>query len=111
MSISRNLTRSVLALACLTIVLAPVPLKAQTSALSVVMVQTNTVTATAGWPIGISTLVANYSSSKVRGKVTLTLQSPCSTTATTIGYSNLALSPGQGTWVTLSYPIPSAACS
>jgi hypothetical protein len=108
--VNRLIKSTILALSCLTIVLAPGPASAQSTGVSIDMVNVSTLAISPGGAVGISALVVNRTSSRFRGTVTLTLNSPC-VSGTSLGYSKVVLSPGQGMWVTLGYNVPATACS
>src|SRR5216683_1268720 len=112
MIMSRNLIKSFLALACLALVLVPVPVKAQnggTAACANVSVYTSSPAVTRGYNIGVVAMLVNCSSSKQRITVNFTSVSACGV-ETAIGYNRVALNPGQGIQVTVAYAIPANAC-
>jgi len=110
--------KSVLALACLAMVLVPVPVRAQTAekgqsgtlaACGNVSVWTSSPQVTRGYNLGVVAMLVNCSSSKQRITVNFTSLSACGT-ETAIGYNRVALNPGQSIQVTFAYPIPADAC-
>jgi hypothetical protein len=102
------LVRSILALACLALVVVPVPVRAQSSDIGM-SIRVSPTSTTPGGTVGVFAVVTNNTSSKLRTTVTFTSLSPCGT-ETTIGYTRLALSAGQSMQVTVSYPLPPDAC-
>ncbi len=103
-----NLIKSVLALLCLTMVLVPVPVRAQTSDLTM-SIAAYPSTAHPGDDIGVYALVVNSSSAKMRTTVTFTSLSPCGK-QTTLGYNRLSLFPNQGIQLSVQYALPADAC-
>jgi len=106
--ILRNLIRSVFALLCLTMVLVPAPVKAQSSDLTM-SIAAYPSTAHAGDDIGIYALVINSTSGKLRTTVTFTSLSPCGK-QTTLGFNRLSLYPNQGIQLSIQYALPADAC-
>jgi len=100
--------KSFLALACLALVLVPLPVKAQSSSLTM-SIAAYPSTAHAGDDIGVYALVINSSSSKMRTTVTFTSLSPCGK-QTTLGYNRLSLYPNQGIQLSVQYALPADAC-
>jgi uncharacterized membrane protein len=110
------LVKSVLGAICLTLVLLPVPAKAQkgqdtaaAAACSGVSVYTSSPQVTRGYNIGIVAMVVNCSSAKQRITVEIHSVSACGVESA-IGYNRVALNPGQSIQVTVGYPIPTDAC-
>lgn len=104
----RKLIQTVLALACLTMILVPLPVRAQTSDVGLSLRVTPT-TVSAGSTVGIISYVTNNTGKKLRTSVTFTSLSPCGM-ETNIGYQRLALNPGQTIMVTVTYPLGADAC-
>jgi hypothetical protein len=102
------LMKSLLAVACLALVIVPMPVKAQGSALGM-SITVNPSEVTPGSTVGVFAVVTNNSSKQLRTTVTFTSLSPCGT-ETTLGYNRLSLDPGRTVWVTVSYPLPPDAC-
>lgn len=102
------LIKGVITTICLTMLLVPAPVTAQSSDLGLTIRVTPT-TAAAGTTVGVVSFVTNNTSSKLRTTVTFTSLSPCGVT-TNIGYNRVALSPGQTIMVTVTYPIAPDAC-
>ena len=99
------LIRSFLALACLALVLVPVPVKAATD----MWISVSPTSVLAGEWAGVSAVISNNSSSKLRITVTFTATDPCGTTMD-LGYNRLALAPGQSVLVTTAYPTSVNSC-
>lgn len=102
------LIKSVVATICLTMMLVPAPVTAQSSDLGLTIRVTPTI-ASPGTTVGVVSMVTNNSSSKLRTTVTFTSTSPCGGVAS-LGYNKVALNPGQTVMVTVTYPIATAAC-
>ena len=102
------LTKSIMALAFLTVVSVPLAVRAQTPALGMT-IRVNPIAASPGGTVGVFAFVTNNSSSRVRQTVYITSLSACGT-KTSLGYNKLVLNPGQTVQVTVSYPIPPDAC-
>jgi len=102
------LVKSLLALFCLSMVLVPAPVSAQTSDLGL-SIRVSPTTTAPGTTVGVISYVTNNTNSKVRTTVTFTSLSPCGV-VTSIGYHRLALNPGQTMMVTATYPIAADAC-
>ena len=100
--------KSLLALVCMSMVLVPAPVSAQTSDLGL-SIRVSPTTTAPGTTVGVISYVTNNTSSKLRTTVTFTSLSPCGI-VTSIGYHRLALNPGQTMMVTATYPIASDAC-
>ncbi len=94
--------------ACLTLVLVPAPVNAQSSGVGL-SISVNPLTASPGGTVGVFALVTNNTGAKLRTTVTISSLSPCGI-ETNIGYNKLALTPGQTVQVTVSYPLPPNAC-
>ena len=103
------LIRSVLALACLTLVSMPLPVTAQSSGLGM-SIRVNPTSTIPGGTVGVFAIVTNNTAKSLKTTVTFTSLSPCGT-ETSLGYNRLSLFPGQTVWVTVSYPIPPDACA
>lgn len=99
------LIKSFLALACLALVLVPVPVKAATD----MWISVSPTSVLAGEWAGVSAVISNNSSSKLRITVTFTAVDPCGTTMD-LGYNRLALAPGQSVLVTTAYPTSANSC-
>jgi hypothetical protein len=104
----RNLIRSVLALACLTMVLVPAPVRAQSSSIGLTITLSPNTTTPNGI-VSIYGLVTNNSSSRLRATVTLSSLSPCGV-ETALGYNRLVINPGASTYVTVGYKLQPDAC-
>ena len=102
------LLRSVAAVICLTMILVPAPVTAQSSDVGLTIMVSPTTT-NPGTTVGVISTVTNNSSSKMRTTVTFTSLSPCGIT-TSIGYNRVSLNPGQTIIVTATYPIAPDAC-
>jgi len=102
------LIKSVVATICLTMMLVPAPVTAQSSDLGLT-IRVAPAIASPGTTVGVISMVTNNTSSKLRTTVTFTAVSPCGVEAS-IGYNRLTLNPGQTIMVTTTYPIPSDAC-
>lgn len=100
------LIKSVIALACLTLVLVPVPVKAAGPTMYVTVSPTSVL---AGEWAGVSAVVINSSSSKLRITITFSAVDTCGTKMD-LGYNRLALNPGQSVLVTTAYPTSASAC-
>jgi len=100
--------KSFLLLTFIAFVLVPLPLRAQSSDMGMT-IRVNPTTSSPGGTVGVFSVVTNNTNSKLRTTVTLSSLSPCGT-ETTIGYTRLALNPGQSMQVTVSYPLPPDAC-
>jgi hypothetical protein len=103
------LTKSVVALIFLTLLAVSVPVRAQSSDVGL-SIRVNPTTSTAGGTVGVFAVVTNNTSSKLRTTVTLASTSACGV-QTNIGYSKLALNPGQAIQVTVSYVLAPDACA
>jgi hypothetical protein len=102
------LTKSVLTLACLTLVLVPAPIRAQSTGIALYP-SVNPTTVLAGEWAGVTTVVINNTSSKQRITVTFSAVDPCGN-KTNLGYNRLALAAGQSVLVTTAYPTSASAC-
>lgn len=102
------LIKSFLALACLTLVLVPLPVKAQSSDLGL-SIQLNNSTIVRPGSTGVFALVTNNTSSRMRTTVTFTAVAPCGTEYS-LGYNRLTLSAGESIVVSTSLWIPADAC-
>ena len=107
-SMQNYLTKSIMALAFLTLVSVPLTVRAQTPALGMT-IRVNPLAASPGGTVGVFAFVTNNSSSRVRQTVYITSLSACGN-KTSLGYNKLVLNPGQTVQVTVSYPIPPDAC-
>jgi hypothetical protein len=103
------LIKSVLALACLTMVLVPAPVGAQSTSDMGMSIRVNPTNTSPGGTVGVFAFVTNNTSNKMRTTVTFTSLSVCGG-ETTLGYNRLALNPGQTIQVTVSYPLSPDAC-
>ena len=102
------LIKSVLALFCLTLVLVPVPVKAQSSDIGLT-VTLSPATTIPGGTVAVYALVTNSSTSRIRTTVTLSSLSPCGI-ETSLGYHKLVLNPGASIYVTAGYKLLPDAC-
>jgi hypothetical protein len=100
-------TKSALALACLTLVLVPAPVSAQSGA--TLYISLNPTTVLAGEWARVTTVVMNNSTSSFRTTVTFSAVDPCGT-KTALGYNRLALAPGEQVLITTAYPTSANAC-
>ena len=111
------LIKRFLALACLALVLVPVPGRAQnvdksaalSSACSALTISTNTSAIHPGDGAGVFAVVTNCSTSKARLTVTFTALAPCGVEYS-LGYNRIALNPGQSIMVTTVFNAPPEAC-
>lgn len=99
----------VLALACLTLISAPLPVKAQTSDVGL-SIGTSSPTVARGGGVAIFALVTNNTTSKTRATVSISAFSPCGT-ETSFGEQRLSLEPGKGVALSVYYPVPADACT
>ncbi len=99
------LIKSVLALACLALVVVPLPVKAAAD----MYITVSPTTVLAGEWAGVSAVIINNSSSKMRTTIYFTAVDPCGTTMD-LGYNRLALAPGQSVLVTTAYPTSANSC-
>jgi hypothetical protein len=102
------LIKSVLALACFTLVSVPMPVQAQESSVTVTL-SAGPSTVSPGGTVAAFGRVFNNSTSRVRLKDTFTSLAACGS-QTMMGYGRLTLAPGESILVTVSYPIPPDAC-
>jgi len=107
--VRRDLISSILAMVCLTLVLVPLPVKAQSAASATLYISVNPTTVVAGEWAGVSAVVINNSGAKLRTTVTFKAVDPCGT-VTDLGYNRLALAPGQSVLVTTAYPTKANSC-
>jgi len=105
--IRRILLGSALALVLGSMILVPAPVGAQSGTTLYISVSPTSVVA--GEWAGVSTVVINNSSSRLRTTVTFTAYDPCGT-KTDLGYNRLALAPGQSVLVTTAYPTKASMC-
>ncbi len=103
------LIKSVLALICLTMVLVPVPVRAQSSGVGLT-IRVNPLTTSPGGTVGVFAFVTNNTGARLRTTVTFTSLSACGI-QTNLGYNKVVLNPGQTVQVTVSYPLPPDACT
>ncbi|HZE69756.1 MAG TPA: hypothetical protein VE135_09555 [Pyrinomonadaceae bacterium] len=101
----KHLMTSALALACLTLILVPMPVQASPD----MFISVNPTTLIAGEWAGVSAVIINTSSSKARITVTFEAVDPCGTKMD-LGYNRLALAPGQSVLVTTAYPTSANSC-
>jgi hypothetical protein len=102
-----KLIKNFLALACLALVLVPLPVSAQSS--TGLYISVNPTTVLAGEWARVTGVVMNNSTSKIRITVTFTAVDPCGTTMD-LGYNRLALNPGDQVLITTAYPTSATAC-
>jgi hypothetical protein len=105
-SMRNYLMKSLLALACLALVVAPMPVKAAGAGMWITVSPTSVL---AGEWAGVSAVISNNSSSKMRVTVTFSAVDTCGTKMD-LGYNRLALAAGQSVLVTTAYPTSSTAC-
>jgi hypothetical protein len=103
-----HLLRRVMMLACLTLLLVPLPARAQSSSVGLSIRVSPTITAP-GTTVGVIGYVTNNTNKKMRTTVTFTSISPCGV-ITSIGYNRVALNPGQTMMITTTYPLAPDAC-
>jgi len=94
--------------ACLTLVLVPAPVNAQSLPVAMT-IRVNPVTSSPGGTVGVFAFVTNTSGAKLRTTATISSLSPCGI-ETNLGYNKLVLNPGQTVQVTVSYPLAPDAC-
>lgn len=104
----RNIARSALAIACLTLVLVPGPVATQAAGMDMYISVSPTSVLAGEWA-GVSAVVMNNSSSRVRMTVTFAAVDPCGTKMD-LGYNRLVLAPGQSVLVTTAYATDPNAC-
>ena len=104
----RNFITSVLAAACLTLILIPMPVNAQTSGLNL-YVSVNPTTVLAGEWARVKGVVINNSASGAKITVTFTAVDPCGTKMS-LGYNRLSLGPGEQVLITTAYATSPDAC-
>jgi hypothetical protein len=97
--------KSFLALACLALVLVPMPVKASSD----MYISVNPTTVLAGEWARVTGVVMNNSSRSVKTTVTFTAVDPCGTEMN-LGFNRLSLAPGEQVLITTSYPTSSNAC-
>ena len=100
------LMKSLLALACLALVVVPMPVKAAGANMWITVSPTSVL---AGEWAGVSAVIVNSSSSKLRVTVTFSAVDTCGTKMD-LGYNRLALAAGQSVLVTTAYPTSASAC-
>jgi hypothetical protein len=100
--------RSLLAIACLSLVLVPAPVTTHAAGMDM-FISVSPTSVLAGEWAGVSAVVVNNSASKVRMTVTFSAVDPCGTKMD-LGYNRLALAPGQSVLITTSYPTSANAC-
>src|SRR5258705_11063745 len=98
--------KSMLALTFLTLVLVPMPVQAAGPTMYITVSPTAVL---AGEWAGVSAVVINSSSAKLRVTVTFSAVDTCGTKMD-LGYNRLALAPGQSVLVTTAYPTSASAC-
>ena len=103
------LLRSVLTLACLTIVSVPLPVSAQSPEVGL-SIRTSSSTVVRGSGVAIFGLVTNNTSSKMRVTVALSSLSPCGS-ETSLGEARLSLDAGKSVALSSYYPIAADACT
>jgi hypothetical protein len=106
--IRRSLIGSALALVVMSMVLVPAPVSAQSAGTNL-FISVSPTTVVAGEWAGVSAVVLNNSTSKLRITVTFAAYDPCGT-KTDLGYNRLALAPGQSVLVTTAYPTKGSSC-
>ncbi|HLA12262.1 MAG TPA: hypothetical protein VJ023_16865 [Pyrinomonadaceae bacterium] len=106
--VNRRFLRGAMALVLFSMVMVPAPVRAQSSGTNL-FVSVNPTTVSAGEWAGVSGVVINDSTVKVRITVTFTAYDPCGT-KTDLGYNRLALGPGQSVLVTTAYPTKASSC-
>jgi hypothetical protein len=111
-SMKNHLNKGVMALvcltACLTLVLVPAPVNAQSSPVAMT-IRVNPLTTSPGGTVGVFAFVTNTSGSRLRTTATISSLAPCGI-ETNLGYNKLVLNPGQTVQVTVSYPLAPDAC-
>ena len=106
---SRKLIRNLLAFVCLTLVLVPMPVKAQGSNVAL-GIRLNTSTVKPGGSVGVFAWVQNNSTTRQRLTTWFTSRSACGTETMISGQGRVTLNPGQSIQVTVGYPLPPDAC-
>ena len=104
-----NFVKTVMAIACLALVLSPMPAKAQSSSFALGL-RANTSTIQPVGSVGVFAWVQNNTTSKQRLTTWFTSRSACGTETMISGEGRVTLNPGQGIQVTVGYPIPPDAC-
>ena len=104
----RNFMKTALAALCLTLVLIPLPVNAQTSGLNL-YISLNPTTVLAGEWARVTTVVINNSGTSVRTTVTFSAVDTCGTKVS-LGYNKLALGPGEQVLITTAYATSPDAC-
>ena len=102
-------SQTVVALACLTFLVLPLPTSAQSNDLGL-SIGTSASSVTRGGGVAVFALVTNNSTSKMRTTVSLSSHSSCGT-ETRLGENNLTIEPGKSVALSVYYPIPSDACT
>jgi uncharacterized membrane protein len=105
----RFFSQTIVALACLTFLLLPLPTSAQSSDVSL-SIGTSAPTVTRGGGVAVYALVTNNSTSKIRSTVTLSAFSSCGS-ETRLGENRLTIEPGKSVALSVYYPVPSDACT
>lgn len=104
-------SKSVMALvcltACLTLVLVPAPVRAQSS--TNLYISLNPTTVLAGEWARVTAVVINNSTSALKTTVTFSATDPCGTKVS-LGYNRLSLAPGEQVLITTAYPTSPDAC-
>ena len=103
-----NLIRAILATTCLAVVLIPLPVSAQSDV--GLSISTSSTTVNRGSGVGISGLVTNNTSSKMRLTVSISAFSPCGT-ETAFGEAKISLDAGKSVYLSVYYSIPPDACT
>jgi hypothetical protein len=98
--------KSMLALTCLTLVLVPMPVQAAGPTMYITVSPTSVL---AGEWAGVSAVIVNSSSAKLRVTVTFSAVDTCGTKMD-LGYNRLALAGGQSVLITTAYPTSASAC-
>jgi len=102
------LMKSALVVACLGLVLVPAPVTTRAAGMDMYISVSPTSVLAGEWA-GVSAVVINNSSSKMRMTVTFVAVDPCGSTMD-LGYNRLALAPGQSVLVTTAYPTSANSC-
>lgn len=109
LSFRRTITTVACLLACVTLVLVPAPVGAQSGGIGLT-ISVNPSTVSAGGTVGVFAFVTNNTGSRLRQTVTVSSLSACGI-QNNIGYNKVVLNPGQTVQVTVSYPLAPNACS
>ncbi len=102
------LIKTLMVIICTAVTVVPVPVRAQSSG-TTLYISVSPTTVLAGEWAGISGVVINNSTAKLRTTATFYAVDPCGT-KTDLGYNRLSLDPGQSVLITTSYPTKKTSC-